>query len=77
MEEHVKIFAERLKTLRDERGMTLIQVAEKTGVGISTLSQYENCEREVKIFNLLKLMKFFNVDADWLLGTSNIRKHMK
>jgi transcriptional regulator with XRE-family HTH domain len=52
MEEHIKIFAERLKTLRDERGMTLIQVSEKSGVGVSTLSQYENCEREVKIFNL-------------------------
>lgn len=77
MENHVRIFAERLKLLREERNLTLIELSEQTGVGVSTLSQYENCQREVKINNLLKLMVFFDVDADWLIGMSDIRKCSK
>ena len=74
MEEHVKIFGERLKSLRLEKNLTLTMAAEGIGVGISTLSQYENGEREVKTLNLLKIMKYFDVTADYLLGASDIRK---
>jgi transcriptional regulator with XRE-family HTH domain len=74
MDEHVKIFAERLKALRIEKNLTLVALAELTGLGISTLSQYENGEREVKTVNLLKIMKFFDVTADYLLGASDLRK---
>jgi transcriptional regulator with XRE-family HTH domain len=77
MEEHVKVFAERLKGLREEKNLTLAALAQSTGLGVSTLSQYENGEREVKTVNLLKLMKFFNVTADYLLGATDVRNSIK
>ncbi len=77
MEEHVKMFAERLKALRTEKNLTLIALSELTGVGVSTLSQYENMEREVKTVNLIKLMTYFGVSADYLLGVSDEKKNIK
>ncbi len=77
MEEHVRVSGERLKALRIERNLTLEVLAEMAGLGVSTLSQYENGEREVKTVNLLKIMKFFDVSADYLLGVSDMRKCTK
>jgi transcriptional regulator with XRE-family HTH domain len=74
MEEHVRIFGERLKMLRSEKNLTLVALAELAGVGVSTLSQYENGEREVRTVNLIKLIKTLNVTADYLLGVSDSRK---
>lgn len=48
MDRHMEILAERLSLLRQERNLTLVEVSQGAGVGISTLSQYENCQREIR-----------------------------
>jgi transcriptional regulator with XRE-family HTH domain len=74
MEEYIKTFAERLYSIRMEKNLTMQQVADDLKTGTSTLSQYENCQREPKLGILLKLSKYFDVDVNWLIGYSNIRK---
>jgi transcriptional regulator with XRE-family HTH domain len=74
MDDYVKKFAKRLYDLRDERALTLQEISETLNIGVSTLSQYENCQREPKLFNIIKLSRFFDVSIDYLIGTSDERK---
>jgi transcriptional regulator with XRE-family HTH domain len=74
MEFYAKTFAKRLRDLRDEKNITLMELAEVLGIGVNTLSQYENNLREPKFTILLKLINYFNVNIDWLIGCSDIRK---
>ncbi len=48
----------RLRTLRTQRGLTLRQVSERTGLAISTLHEIEKREREVTLTTALKLACF-------------------
>ncbi len=64
---------ERLKDLRTARGITIKELAEKTGVDNSTLSRIENGKNQkVSDEVLLKLAKFFNVSTDFPLGLTNV-----
>ena len=65
-------FAENLKELRAERGLTLKQVADATGISINGLSQWENRKRLPNANAVIALAKFFNVTAGQLLGTEEL-----
>lgn len=58
----------RLRTLRTARGMTLAQLAEKTGISLSTLSRLESGQREPTLKLLLPLAKVYGVPLDELVG---------
>lgn len=64
----MKIFAERLKDLRAEDGLTLKDVSSAIGVSINTVSRWERQERLPNIENIVALAKLFNVSADYLCG---------
>ena len=64
----MKIFAERLKDLRAEDGLTLKDVSSAIGVSINTVSRWERQERLPNIENIVGLAKLFNVSADYLCG---------
>ena len=58
---------QRLKALREERGMSQADVAKSIGVGRTTYLKYENGEnRPVRKLN--ELAKLFNVSFDYLLA---------
>ena len=60
--------SEKLKMLRDRRGLTLDELAEQTGLSRSALSNYETNEsKEVSQFALVTLAKFYSVSTDYLL----------
>lgn len=60
--------SEKLKMLRDRRGLTLDELAERTGLSRSALSNYETNEsKEVSQFALVTLAKFYGVSTDYLL----------
>ena len=64
---------ERVKDLRTARGITIKELAEKTGLDYSTLSRIENGKiQKVADDIVLKLARFFNVSTDFLLGLTNI-----
>lgn len=58
----------RLKELRNQRGLTLNEVGEEVGLKNNTLSQYENNKREPKLETWQKLAEFFGVTVPYLQG---------
>ena len=64
-------FRTRLKQLRNERGISQRQLAEFLKVAPSTISMYENGQREPNFEVLESLADFFNVDLNYLLGKTN------
>ena len=65
------MFAERLKELRKERGMTREQVAAGAGMAPSSVGNYERGDSAPDVPGLLKLCASLNVSADYLLGFSD------
>lgn len=61
-------FANILKRLRTEEGMTQQQLAAKLGVTKSVVSYYELQARTPSPEILVKLSRIFHVSADYLLG---------
>lgn len=62
-------FSENIKSLRKQRHITQVQLAEKIGVSRSTISMYEMGEREPDFETLEALADVFNVDMAYLIGT--------
>lgn len=59
------------KRLRTSSGYTQSEMAEKLGIAKSTISMYENGNREPDFETLELIADFFNVDIDYLLGRTN------
>ncbi len=65
------ILGERLKELREEKGFTQKQVAEKLHLNSVTYLHYEKSQREPPLSVLADMAIFFNVSVDYLLGISD------
>ena len=66
--------AERLKDLREERGLTLDQLAKETGLSKLALGSYELNENvEISPHSALTLAKFYGVSTDYLLGLTEVK----
>lgn len=63
----------RLKLLREERGLYQKDIAKLLSVSIPAVNQYESGKRDMSTDTILKLADFFNVSTDYLLGKSDIR----
>ena len=61
-------FAERLKELRSEKGITQVQIAAAIGVSKGLISLWENELREPTLSNLIALADFYDVSLDFLAG---------
>ena len=61
-------FADRLKELRESKGLSINQLAKQLGIGPGTLHRWENRTRVPNIESLVLLAKYFGVSADYLLG---------
>lgn len=59
---------DRLRTLRQNRGMTLEQLSESTGTSLSTLSRLESGRRRPTLELLLPLARAYGVQLDELVG---------
>ena len=64
----MKIFCERLKDLREEKGLSISALAKELKVDHSSIVRWEKGERVPSIDNLYIIAKFFNVTADYLIG---------
>ena len=58
----------KLNKVIEESGMTLNELAAKTKLKQSSLSNYTNGKAEMSASVLAKLSKFFNISSDYLLG---------
>lgn len=62
-----QIVSENLKNYRQNLGLTQEQVSEFLDVDRSTISHYENGEREISLVHLKKLSNLFGVEIEELL----------
>lgn len=61
-------FAERLKELREEKGLSIQKLSKEVGIGAASLCRWENSRADVKGSQLIILAKYFEVSTDYLLG---------
>ena len=62
------ILGQRLKELREERGMTQKRLAQALGLTSVTYLHYEKSQREPPLSLLADMAAFFEVSVDYLLG---------
>jgi transcriptional regulator with XRE-family HTH domain len=67
-------FAERLRQLRNEKDITLDELATIFGTTKATLSRYENDLRVPKAEFVKKAAGFFNVSTDYIMGQTDVRE---
>lgn len=64
-------FAQRLIELREDKNVTQQILADDLGITRQSLSLYEKADRAINIELLYKIAKYFNVSADYLLGSTD------
>ena len=67
----MELFAERLKELRINQGLSIQKLAKEVSIGSSSLCRWENCQADVKGSQLVILAKYFGVTIDYLMGLEN------
>ena len=67
----MKIFAERIKYLRAEKGIGQEALAKELGVSSGAISLWENGLREPTMTSLIALAKFFHVSIDYIVGLTD------
>lgn len=66
----MKELRELLRELRDDHDLKQKAVATYLGISQQTYSNYENGRREIPVWVVVALTKYYCVSADYLLGTS-------
>ena len=69
----MKIFGQRLKQLREEKGMSLRELADICSMSKSAISMYEQGKRQPKYETLEIFAHTFNTDIAYLLGKTSTR----
>ncbi len=64
----MKIFAERLKELRIEKGISQTTLAKDTKLSQSSIAYWENEKREPTLESAKILAQYFKVSTDYLCG---------
>jgi len=64
-------FSERLKELREEKGLSLKQLSKEIGISDVAIGRWERKARIPNIEALIVIAKYFNVSADYLLGLTD------
>lgn len=67
----MNIFAERLKTLMDKKGMAEKDLSKSIKISKYRIAKFLHGEVDVPLQDLIKIKKFFGCTLDYLLGLSN------
>lgn len=70
----MSVFNERLKELIKENGLSQAELGRITNIPRTTVADYINQKSTPKHDNLNKLAKALNVDVEYLIGKSEIKK---
>ena len=60
---------ERIRGLREDNDLTQKQIAKVLGTSQTMYARYERGANEIPVRHLTTLCEFYNVSADYLLGT--------
>jgi repressor LexA len=69
----IDMFAKRLRELREEKGLSIRQLASILKMSHVAISYYENQKRVPDINVAKKFADFFNTTCDYLIGLSDER----
>ena len=64
-------YTQRLKDLREDHDLTLEELSKELGMHREQYRRYETGINEVKASFIIKICKYYNVSADYLLGFTN------
>lgn len=64
-----KILGERIKKIRNEKGLSQVDVGKHIGHTSASISNIENGEQRIQLADLYKLAEFFEVEPFFLLPT--------
>jgi len=67
----MKIFGERLKEIREEKGISMSELARQIKTSQQNISRWESGEIVPSAEAVVALCLYFNVSADFLLGLKN------
>lgn len=71
-------YLEKLRGLREDNDLTQSQIANVLGTSQTMYARYERGANEMPLRHFFTLCKFYNVSADYLLGTTpDMRKRQK
>ncbi|MCL2370350.1 MAG: helix-turn-helix domain-containing protein [Firmicutes bacterium] len=65
------LIGNRLKELRAEKGLTLVELANQIGVTHTIISRWERSVYIPSVFAVVALAEFFDVTTDYLLCKTN------
>ena len=63
-------YMDRLRGLREDNDLTQMAIADVLGTSQTMYTRYERGANDLPIRHLITLSKFYNVSADYLLGTT-------
>ena len=64
----LKKLGQRIRALRNDRGMSLLQLSEDTGLSKGHLSDIENGKKNMTITTLWKILESLDINVGKLLG---------
>ncbi|MEF9983748.1 MAG: helix-turn-helix transcriptional regulator [Oscillospiraceae bacterium] len=64
-------FAERLKTLRQSKNLTLEKLGSEINSTKATIGNFENGNKKPSLDALIKIANYFEVSLDYLVGRSD------
>lgn len=67
----MKELRELIRDLRDDHDLKQKTVAAHLGISQQTYSNYENGRREIPVWVVVSLAKYYKVSTDYLLGTDS------
>ena len=66
----MRTFTDKLRGLREDNDLTQTEIADVLGTSQTMYARYERGANEMPIRHLVTLCKFYNVSADYFLGTA-------
>ena len=74
----MRTLIDKLRGLREDNDLTQTQIAEVLGTSQTMYARYERGANEMPIHHLVTLCRFYNVSADYFLGTApDLRRKQK
>lgn len=70
----MKTIGKRIKELRESKNLSSKDLCSFIDINTSTYSKLENDKKSIDVEELKKLINFYNVSADYILGTNNVQE---
>ncbi len=64
----LNMYGQRLKEIRQEKGLTQTKLAQMLSTTQSTVGKYEREEIQLTVDVIIKICKMFEISSDYLLG---------